>query len=83
MRIRQEEEMIMRVPSEKYANDPEYRHLVDLLLLEVYQARFTPLELKEASVLALIIYERRQVRRLPKEIENRLEQIHSWLDEIR
>lgn len=52
----------MKTPKDKYQNDPEYRHLVDMLENLIEQARFTPSELREASILACINYEMRHVR---------------------
>ncbi len=47
----------MKTPNEKYANDPSYRHLVDMLEALIHQAEFTPSEIREACMLACIRYE--------------------------
>lgn len=52
----------MKTPKEKYMNDPEYHHLVNMLEGLIEQARFTPSELREACILASINYEMRRVR---------------------
>jgi len=52
----------MKTPKERYLNDPDYQHLVDMLEQMIEQARFTPAELKEACVLASINYEMRHGR---------------------
>lgn len=52
----------MKTPKEKYMNDPEYHHLVNMLESLIEQARFTPSELREACILACINYEMRHVR---------------------
>jgi len=52
----------MKSPKDKYLNDPEYRHLVDMMESLIERARFTPSELREASILACINYEMRHVR---------------------
>lgn len=52
----------MKTPREKYMNDPEYHHLVQLMESFIERARFTPSELREACVLASINYEMRHVR---------------------
>ncbi|MDP1774244.1 MAG: hypothetical protein Q8L15_18405 [Methylobacter sp.] len=54
----------MKTPRDKYMNDPEYHRLVDMLENFVETARFTPSELREASVLACINYEMRHVREM-------------------
>lgn len=52
----------MKSPKDKYLNDPEYRYLVDMMESLIERARFTPSELREASILACINYEMRHVR---------------------
>ena len=52
----------MKTPKEKYLNDPEYNHLVQILESLIEQARFTPSELREACILASINYEMRHIR---------------------
>ena len=52
----------MKTPKEKYMNDPEYHHLVQMLESLIEQSRFTPSELREACVLASINYEMRHIR---------------------
>ena len=70
----------MKTPREKYMNDPEYHRLVDMLEQFVDSARFTPSELREASVLACINYEMRHVRDMT--IDPRTEQAFMVLDEF-
>ena len=53
----------MKTPTEKYANDPSYRQLVDMLAELINQAQFTPSEIREACMLACIRHERyRRIR---------------------
>ena len=47
----------MKTPKEKYANDPNYRRLVDMLEALIHQAEFTPSEIREACMLACILHE--------------------------
>ena len=47
----------MKTPNEKYANDPSYRQLVDMLTALIDQAKYTPSEIREACMLACIRYE--------------------------
>ena len=44
----------MKTPKEKYANDNNYRRLVDMLEALIVQAEFTPSEIREACMLACI-----------------------------
>ena len=53
----------MKTPKEKYANDPSYRRLVDMLEALIVKAEFTPSEIREACMLACIRHEQyRRVR---------------------
>jgi len=52
----------MKTPKEKYMNDPEYHHFVQMLEDLIEQARFTPSEIREMCMLACINYEMRHVR---------------------
>ena len=53
----------MKNPKEKYANDNNYRRLVDMLEALIVQAEFTPSEIREACMLACILNEQyRRVR---------------------
>ena len=47
----------MKTPREKYQNDPTYKSLVDALVQHIMAARVTPSEVREAALLACIIYE--------------------------
>lgn len=47
----------MKTPIEKYANDPNYRRLVDMLEALIVEAEFTPSEIREACILACIRHE--------------------------
>ena len=68
----------MKTPKEKYLNDPEYNHLVNVLEQMIEQARFTPSELREAVILACIDYEIRHVREM--QIDPRIEDALRILD---
>ena len=52
----------MKTPKEKYANDNNYRRLVDMLEALIVHAEFTPSEIREACMLACILHE--QYRRM-------------------
>ena len=47
----------MKTPREKYATDPNYRRLVDMLEALIAKAEFTPSEIREACMLACILHE--------------------------
>ena len=42
---------------EKYSTDIEFRHLVDMLRGQIEHSKFTPSEIREAVMLAHIMYE--------------------------
>lgn len=52
----------MKTPREKYENDPKYAALVNMMVLIVEKAEMTPSEIREAAILASIIYEERHIR---------------------
>lgn len=68
----------MKTPREKYQNDPQYNHLVNMLESLIEQAHFTPSELREACILASINYEMRHVRDI--NIDPRVEDALKTLD---
>lgn len=72
----------MKTPKEKYLNDSEYRHLVDMMESLIEQARFTPSELREASILACINYEMSHVRDFRAEIDPRVSGALDVLDQF-
>ncbi len=47
----------MKTPRDKYQNDPAYKMLVDILVNQIVECKYTPSELREAALLASIIYE--------------------------
>ncbi len=48
-------------PRERYLYDAEFRTLVDAMLKLIESCQFTPFELRQALVLALILYEERRL----------------------
>lgn len=47
---------------DRYSNDPAFRNLVDVLQNELERGQYTPTEIREAAMLAQILYEERHVR---------------------
>jgi hypothetical protein len=47
---------------ERYQNDPVFHSIVDLLCMELERGQYTPTEVREAAMLAQIMYEERQPR---------------------
>lgn len=77
---RYQKEKLMKSPKDKYMNDPEYHHLVDMLEQLIHQARFTPSELREACVLASINYEMKHIRDM--QIDPRTDEALRILDDF-
>jgi hypothetical protein len=69
---------------ERYHNDPEFHMLVDTLVHQISTCRFTPSEIREAGILASIIYEEHNIRNLSfveKDVEYHLRSLRKRLDE--
>lgn len=52
----------MKSVTERYQTDPTFRQLVDMLYSSIDHAQFTPSEVREAAMLAHILYEERRIR---------------------
>ena len=52
----------MKTPRDRYLNDAYYRTLVDTMVSYIDQCKFTPSELREAAILASIIYEEKSIK---------------------
>lgn len=71
-----------KTPRERYYNDPAFKALVDMMVAHINDARYTPSEMRQAAILASIIYEEHKIRVLPvaKSVESSLKAIEGWLD---
>lgn len=49
---------------ERYNSDPTFHTLVDMMVAFIFDAKFTPSEMREAAILASIIYEQESMHRL-------------------
>lgn len=75
----------MKSPRDKYQNDNHYHALVDMMVAHIHQCNYTPSEMREAAILASIIYEQTIIRRYdfpttPKAIEDALKITEEWID---
>jgi hypothetical protein len=52
----------VKTPREKYLNDPHYHALVNSLRALIEKCEMTPSEVREAAILACILYEENTVR---------------------
>lgn len=54
---------LYRMPArERYQKDPEFHQLVDMMQAMIHRAQFSPSEIREAALLACVIYEETQAR---------------------
>ena len=71
---------------EKYHRDPAYRTLVDMMVSHILKADYTPSEMREAAILASIIYEenfvlkRIHLNKQLKEVSDALNVIENFID---
>jgi len=73
----------MKTLRERYLYDPEFKTLVDLMTAHIQRANFTPSEMRQAAILASIIYEERNLHRMvfvEKDVEEALEVIHKRIE---
>jgi len=76
----------MRSVRDRYNDDPEFHQLVKMMEALVHQGRFTPSEMREAAILASILYEELHLRDytmlyVNREVEESLYTIRQWVDE--
>ena len=68
---------------EKYLSDTQFHALVDIMVAHIEQANFTPTEMRQAAVLASIIYSQRHVRRVypvTEEMERVLRALNNFIE---
>lgn len=68
-------------PRDRYLNDNHFRVLVDMMVAHIIDCRYTPSEMREAAILASIIYEEHTIRefKIPKAVENAFRIQEGWL----
>lgn len=74
----------MKTPRERYQNNAQYKALVDSMITYISDCHFTASEMREAAVLASIIYEEHQISLNPlltenMEVEKALSTIRNWI----
>ena len=52
----------MMTVTERYMQDVKFRNLVDILYMYIDNAEFSPTEIREAAMLAHILYEERCIK---------------------
>jgi len=64
----------MKTLRDRYQNDPAFTALVNMMVAHIQDCRYTPSEMREAAMLASIIYEENNLRYGPFPIEQELEE---------
>jgi len=64
----------MKTIRERYYNDSAFAALVNMMTAHIEQCHYTPSEMREASILASIIYEERNLNRMVIPIEMEIEE---------
>ena len=67
----------MMSPMERYLKDPVFHHLVDSFVAALEAAETTPTEIREAAMVAQMVYENRHPRPIPIS-EDELESWFRW-----
>lgn len=74
----------MKTPRERYHNDADFKVLVDLMVTQIIQCKYTPAEMREAAILASIIYEEHNLSVNPillnDKVERQLREIHEYIN---
>ena len=73
----------MKTPREKYMTDNHYKALVNVMLTQIEGAQFTPSEIREAAILASIMYEEAHVSHIDiinPGIERAFGSLYKWLN---
>jgi hypothetical protein len=75
----------MKTPRDKYQSDNQFKALVDTMVGYIRNCDFSPSEMREAAMLASIIYEEYRMNYNPaivnSKMEKALREIHNYLDD--
>lgn len=63
----------MKTMRDRYQHDAAFKALVDMMVAHIQDCKYTPSEMREAAILASIMYEEHNVRYMPFLIEQDLE----------
>ncbi len=71
----------MNTPRQRYKSDNNFATLVDMMVSHINQCNFTPSEMREAAILASIIYEEQnfpRARYVHMEVEKAFRILRKW-----
>ena len=73
----------MKTPRDKYQSDSNFKLLVDMMVAQIQECNYTPSEMREAAMLASVIYEECRLNFNPiivnKKMEIALREVHDWI----
>lgn len=73
----------MKTPRDKYLTDNHYKVLVESMVNQIEQCNYTPSEMREAAILASIMYEERHIRYttvINEDIDKALRGLYKWVE---
>ena len=71
----------MDTPRERYQKDNHFKVLVDTMVAHIHHCNFSPSEMREAAILASIIYEEHnfsRIRYVSLDVEKAFKVLHNW-----
>ena len=74
-------------PKERFHRDASFRSLVEVMVAQIDQCHYTPSEMREAALLACIMYENTHIRYLqipdiPDNVKKSIAVFHEWEDRV-
>ena len=65
---------------ERYYTDTNFHCLVDMMVDYITACKYTPTEMREAAILACIIYATNNPSSFPIKLKYHLDELEKWLD---
>lgn len=69
----------MKTIRERYHSDPHFKALVDIMVSHIEACSYTPTEMREAAILASILYQQSKPAPYPMELEKALREVDKFL----
>ena len=70
----------MQSVRQRYYSEPIFRTLVDVMVAHINDCKFTPSEIRDAAILASIIYAEMNTYSLPIVLRHHLDELEKWMD---
>jgi len=70
----------LKSPRERYMHDRQFAALVNMMCAYIHQCHYTPSEMRDAAILASIIYEEQTIKtfQIPSGIAAAFKTLHEW-----